>query len=261
MNSPINVNQIKRYYHYYHKNGYFFGGHTHPSWEVNIVAKGILEITYDDKIITLGENMMMVCEPDIFHRNRVLSDEGTELYVFQFYTDDIPRSNNARIYTLDNPVFLSILEQEIEKQAESIGNGSCMCKKFSYQAEKLFEILLIRHIYEKEISNYEKNPDEVLYNKAINYMKENINRNICVDEIAHHCGIGSTKLKEMFKNHTGNGVIKHFSDMKINYAKKLLCNGKSVYEVSNILGYSSQAYFSMCFKKNTGITPIKFKYK
>ena len=53
--------------------------------------------------------------------------------------------------------------------------------------------------------------------------------------------------------------MSHYSNMKINMAKSMLEEGMSVGEVSNALGYSSQAYLTTVFKKATGITPRNFK--
>jgi two-component system response regulator YesN len=33
------------------------------------------------------------------------------------------------------------------------------------------------------------------------------------------------------------------------------------YEVADVVGYSSPEYFSVCFKKYTGVPPIEFKNK
>ena len=47
--------------------------------------------------------------------------------------------------------------------------------------------------------------------------------------------------------------------MKINVAKKMLTEGMSAGEVSDALGYSSQAYLTTVFKKATGKSPKNFK--
>ena len=106
---------------------------------------------------------------------------------------------------------------------------------------------------------YEAHPDEKLYKGAINFMKDNINKNICIGDIANHCHVSPTKIKTLFAEFTGEAIMTHFYNMKINAAKKMLAEGMSAGEVSNALGYSSQAYLTTVFKKTTGKSPKNFK--
>ena len=89
MESPLGVNKFCSYHHYHLGKEYFFEGHCHKSWEITIIVKGAVRFTYDDRVVTLRKNMMIICENDVFHRNCVWSDRGAELYVYQFYTDHI----------------------------------------------------------------------------------------------------------------------------------------------------------------------------
>lgn len=261
MSNHLNVNAFLKYYHFYHPCGYFFGGHTHAAWEINVVKKGKLKITYDDQVITLKKNMLLICESEVFHRSRVLSSNGVELFVYQFLTDDIPHQKKARVYHLDSNNFalVNLIEEEAEKYASKIENQTLFANRLNYQAQKLLEILLIRLIDLENTAGDEKNPDETLYKMTINYMKDNIGRNIHVNEIAQHCHISPTKLKNVFNKYTGNSIINHFSDMKINIAKRLLNEGLSIGEISERLGFSSQSYFSMKFKKKVGMSPSEYK--
>jgi|GEM_PF-3287249 len=52
----------------------------------------------------------------------------------------------------------------------------------------------------------------------------------------------------------------YFNDLRMEYARKLLLDdGKMVYEVTDILGYSESHHFSYAFKKEFGTTPGKLK--
>ena len=99
----------------------------------------------------------------------------------------------------------------------------------------------------------------MIFNSAVSYMKDNISENLSIAEIAKHCKTNDTNLKTIFRKHTGNGVIAHFFHMKISAAKKLIKEGCSIGETSDILGYSSQGYLTLCFKKETGMTPLEYK--
>lgn len=261
MNNPLNVNTFHTYYRYNHSGDYCFDGHTHAAWEINVVTKGVLNVTYDDRIIPLRENMLMIYESEVFHRNRVLSPEGAELFVYHFYTDDIPRQNKARVYELDekNLALIRLIADEAEKNAKEIENNSVRVTELNYQSVKLLEILLMRLTEKENAVHFERHPDERLYRTAISFMKDNISRNICIDDVARHCLVSPTKIKKVFCKFAGSGIMTHFSHMKINAAKRMLREGMSIGEISDRLGYSSQAYMSLCFKKKMGISPLAYK--
>lgn len=255
-------NKFNTYFHYNFTKEHYFSGHTHMMWEINVVTKGVLQVTYDDRVVTLGKNMLMICESNVFHRNRVKSDENVELFVYQFYTDRIPHSHKPRVYELDkkNMALVRIIEEEAEKNHEIARMPKGIVgKNINYQANKLLEVLIMRLLENENTAEYATNPDEKLYRKAVNFMKDNISKSICIDDIADYCHISPTKIKNIFIKYTGASIMTHYSNMKINAAKGMLEQGVSVGEVSNALGYSSQAYFCTVFKKNTGILPKNYK--
>lgn len=261
MKSPLEINKFSSYYHYYLGKEYFFAGHSHKSWEINVVVKGALRFTYDDRVVTLRKNMLMICESDVFHRNCVWSDNGAEIFMYQFYTNHIPHSEKPRVYELDdkNLLLVKLIAEEAEKNASETKPKGLHSNALNYQAHSLLELLLIRLTENENSVDFDISPDEKLYRTAVNYMKENISENICINDIAKLCHVGPTKIKNVFSQYTGEAIMTHFYNMKINTAKKMLGDGMSVGEVSDALGYSSQAYLSAVFKKITGVTPKEFK--
>lgn len=261
MKSPVEIEKFDTYYHYHHNGDYCFEGHSHKAWEINVVTKGVLSVTYDDRVITLKKNMMLVCEGDTFHRNRVVSSDGVELFVYQFTIGSIPHGKTPRVYKLDEKsLFLvDMLREEAEKNSVVSADGAIKSKFPNYQATKYMELLLIRLMENEANVYYEAHPDEKLYKGAVNFMKDNIDKNICIGDIANHCHVSPTKIKTLFTEFTGEAIMTHFYNMKINEAKKMLAEGMSAGEVSDALGYSSQAYLTTVFKKATGKSPKNFK--
>ena len=263
MDNTLKLEKFYKYYHHKKPRDYSFQGHSHSVWEINVVLSGTLNVTYDDNVIPLEKDMLAVFGKNVFHRNRVLSPEGTEFLVFHFYVDNIPKTIGPQVYHLDegNLALINLIREEAEKNAAPTKEAYLKSTNLNYRSEKLLEVLLMRLLEEKGTVITETHPDEIIYKKAVSFMKGNISRNITIDEVAKHCHISPTKLKNTFLKYAGTGVITHFSNLKINEAMLLLKDGMSVGEVSDRLGYSSQAYFSLCFKKHTGMSPLSYKLK
>lgn len=65
-------------------------------------------------------------------------------------------------------------------------------------------------------------------------------------------------VKKTFAKYGGQGVMKYINQRKISEAVSLLQNGKNVTEVSDILAFSTQSYFSTVFKQFTGTKPSEY---
>ena len=98
--------------------------------------------------------------------------------------------------------------------------------------------------------------------QLIEYMRQNINRKVTLEELSEIAGLSPFYLSRAFKEITEYPVIGYFNKMKIDKAKELLVEGnKKVKEVAYELGYANEFYFSRIFKRIEGISPSKFYSK
>ena len=89
-------------------------------------------------------------------------------------------------------------------------------------------------------------------------MKDRIDHQINLEELANEIGVGYSWFRRMFKHYTGLAPSQYFLQLKLNKAKDLLLNTSlSIKEISVITGFESQYYFSKLFKKRIGISPIQ----
>ncbi|MCE7058016.1 AraC family transcriptional regulator [Algoriphagus sp. AGSA1] len=69
-----------------------------------------------------------------------------------------------------------------------------------------------------------------------------------------------TYLSKLFSQVEGITIEKYITKLKIERVKELITyNEKSLSEIADLLSYSSVAYLSSQFKKETGMTPSHFK--
>ena len=117
----------------------------------------------------------------------------------------------------------------------------------------LFEIILnIR----KNSQNYSTS---LKVEKIIEYMQHNTDTRLTLADLSKLVQLSSTYLTRIFKETTGYSVIKFFNKIKVDKAKKLIIEGdKKVKEVSKMLGFTDEFYFSRIFKKIEGISPTEF---
>ena len=74
-------------------------------------------------------------------------------------------------------------------------------------------------------------------------------------------GFDKDYFRRCFKRETGKTPTQYLTDMRIVSAKQLLVDNKlfSIEAVAHSCGFSDSLYFSTCFKKHVGLSPMQFR--
>ncbi len=131
--------------------------------------------------------------------------------------------------------------------------------------EEMLELLL-RHlliIFERELKREHVLKNEYLDKEmdiAASYFNENYNRNINIEEYARSRGMSVSWFIRNFKKYTGQTPMQFIVSLRINNAQLLLeTTSYSINEISAIVGYENQLYFSRLFRKQKGCSPIQYR--
>ncbi|MCP3028068.1 helix-turn-helix domain-containing protein [Halobacillus sp. A5] len=101
-----------------------------------------------------------------------------------------------------------------------------------------------------------------LVHKAKNYIYQNLTEDINLKVIAEELHVNPNYLSSVFNKDTGTSITKYINAQRVKEAKELLTNTQySLMEISILLGYNSQSYFTRVFKKHEGISPKDFRQK
>lgn len=96
--------------------------------------------------------------------------------------------------------------------------------------------------------------------KAIGFMKENLDNNIDLDAIARHLGVSTYHTIRIFEQALTATPMQYYNTMRMNRAAKLLrSTDMTVTEISQKMNYSSPFLFSQQFKKKIGVSPSVYK--
>ncbi|MDE5931079.1 MAG: AraC family transcriptional regulator [Lachnospiraceae bacterium] len=95
---------------------------------------------------------------------------------------------------------------------------------------------------------------------AIKYVKGNLEKSPSLQETAEHIQISPSYLSKIFINRLHTPYSAFVLNEKILYAQKLLVNSdEGMTEIAKKAGFSSNTYFSDCFKRVTGSSPLQFR--
>ena len=95
---------------------------------------------------------------------------------------------------------------------------------------------------------------------VIEYLEKNIYGRITVDDICATSNYSRTYICTLFRDVTGKSIMEYYNELKIDEAKFLI--KKNIYtfsEISELLCFNTQTYFSKVFSKIARMTPSEYK--
>lgn len=96
--------------------------------------------------------------------------------------------------------------------------------------------------------------------RAVDFIKQHYKEDIKLNDVAEHISMNETYLSHLFKRETGLNFTDYINNIRIDKAKEYLKDNKlSISMISELVGYSSDSYFSKVFKLIVGLPPIEYK--
>ena len=96
--------------------------------------------------------------------------------------------------------------------------------------------------------------------KAVWYINENLDKPLSVQIIAKNAGVSKSALYRGFHSHFYCTVSRYINRMRIEKAIILLSDSNlSIEEIALQTGYADGSYFSKTFKKEKGMSPLKYR--
>lgn len=291
LTEDINVTDIITIHYFEYRSDFYFPGEYHDFWEFLCVDKGEVIVMADEQEHTLKKGDIIFHKPNEFHNVRANGVVAPNLVVIAFRCEspsmeyfhnkilkigDTERTILARLITealqtfsskLDDP-YLTGLEYRDEMPFGSLQliktNLEQLLIRFIRKAtEKTYRVNSPMEIFEHSSDTTKKTVrqknDDQLYQQLTDYLKENINMQLTIDQICQDLLVGSSQVQKLFNERNGCGIISYFSKMKIEAAKEYIrANHMNFTQISEALGYTSVHYFSRQFKKTSGMTPSEY---
>lgn len=96
--------------------------------------------------------------------------------------------------------------------------------------------------------------------KAIEFMEDNYSSHLSVNDVALHCNLSVSYFHKIFTESTHLTPNAYLNNIRIAAAKKLLISSDDPIDIiAEKCGFSSQVYFTYCFKKSVAMPPGKYR--
>jgi len=163
-----------------------------------------------------------------------------------FFLNNIGNKNGIDIYLINIEKF-NLEPQEIISKYDSIDEILVWMN--------LFVTKFIQVLHKKNLGKYREEIIKIKY-----YIANNLDKVIDIPTAANYVNMSESYFSHIFKKDVGISFIDYINNEKIEKAKKIIsCSNYKIYEVSDKLGFQNATYFTMLFKKLTGLSPSDYK--
>jgi two-component system, response regulator YesN len=131
------------------------------------------------------------------------------------------------------------------------------CKSLLEMNTLLEEILVGTTL---KIHGFNKKSINMILQKAIDYIQNNYQEAITLNEVSAKAFVSPFYLSRMFTKELDKNFVDYLSEVRVQKAKEFL-KGTShkTYEIAEMVGIKDSHYFSKIFKKYTGLTPSEYR--
>jgi len=248
--------------------------HRHDFFEVLFLTKGSGFHVIDSSKYKIEPNTVFFMSPGQAHKIEFSSDIEGYIFIFtsEFYL--INKNNNNRLlefpffFTInqDNPPLIFSDENDAKFLIQLFTQAIVVTTKSDSPNMELLRSLLdtilnyCASLYKSDEYELSTGKGHLLVKRFFQLVEENYQNNLSVNQYAEKLNITSNHLTQTIRQLTGRTSNDILQSKQILEIKRLLIHTNlTVTQIADQLNFTDQSYFTKFFKKNTGITPHKFR--
>ena len=256
------------------KDDFDFPIHFHPEYELNFIyrGRGVRRVVGDHtdqitdiELVLVGPNLVHgwelhdckskeIYEITIHIQQDLLNEKMLSRRIFKSIRDMLNRATHGILFSEETTLKIMPRLMKLPKL-----NGIEYFLEFISIMNELADsadqtLLSTQASEEHDFQNSES------IKKVYDFIHENINRKIRLDEVSDLVNMSPVSFNRFIKSRTGKTFINYVNDTRISYATRwLIETEKSISEVSYDCGFNNIANFNRIFKRAKNCTPTEFR--
>jgi len=275
----IVVKRLVTLHYFEFSKDYIFKGEKHDFWEFLYVDKGEVEILADSEGYKLRQGDIIFHQPNEFHSVWANRQIAPNLIVISFECHSAAMDFfRGKIFSLDTyrrELLTHIIQNGFKAFHPPFDDPSehsllrrTNTPKGTEQLLKIhLELLLISLVQHGDLIKQEQRlsfatkerSENDLIKEMTSYMELHVNENMSLEHICKHFKLSRSHAIALFRERTGQSIMKTFKQLKINQAKTFIREEKHNFsQIAELLNYSSIHHFSRHFKSVTDMSPSEY---
>ncbi len=239
--------------------------HQHTELTLTAIKTGNINIIFDDKNDSLKPNEISIVNPNEVHCATLSKIKSLGCYVLYLEKNWCEKIQQALFNHKLN--FLNINKSLIQDKI-IFDYFIKMCNELFIDSitllekeEKLIDFvssLFLKFCNREEVTdNDTKNSKLAL--KIKNYLKENIENDILLEDISLYMNLSIVHILRIFKKEFGLPIHSYLLNKKVHLAKDLLAKNIAISEVAQMSGFFDQSHLNKSFKRVFQLTPKEYQ--
>jgi AraC-like DNA-binding protein len=249
-----------------HPAGYFFDadkGRILNEFQLLYITNGKGEFSFgeDKHSALISEGKMFFLMPGVWHTYKPIEKSGWNEYWIGFKGEIINKIVTEGFFLNRHPVFnIGLNERIVDLYMKAIEIANEERAGYQQALSGIVMHILGLMYYRDKTRNFQDEDLISKINKAKVLMRESVYSSLFAEDIAKTLNISYSGFRRAFKEFTGTSPSKYMMELKLNEAKLLLSTtAQSVKNISYSLNFENPEYFSVFFKKRTGVTPLEYR--
>lgn len=249
--------------------------HRHDFYEILFLTHGSGIHIIDSNSYEIKPPCVFFLSPGQAHRLELSHDIEGFIFLFtaEFYL--INQSRKSRL--LEFPFFFSVERSNpplLLHNGEDVKFLTGLFRRGIREVAKenpsddlirtLLELLLLQcdELYPDDASRLRYGRGHILVKNFLLLIEENYQKNLRINDYAGMLAVTPNHLTQMVKRVTGRTSVSLLQEKYVVEAKRLLLHTNlTVSEISSILNFEDQSYFTKFFKRIAGVTPLQYRRK
>ena len=232
--------------------------HTPENNMLIYISEGNGSIVLSDRVYELKKGVLCFIAGKCFHYTMPDRPENylrSKVFFSQTVLDKICDFTDTDFYKNNSVIYAQIPKEhrreveklfyEIKKEPASVNGLSCLLKITAFLQK-----------YTKQLCDQPKG----FIATTVSYINTHINESISIDELCKNVHMSKYHFCRKFKSYTNQTVMEYILGTRLIAAAHLIvATDLSIGEISERCGMCSISYFSRVFKKQYGMSPLKYR--
>jgi AraC-like DNA-binding protein len=228
--------------------------HYHDTFCVSLIYSGLL----GENNVIAPANHLLVSHPFEIHKNEIIHSNNYSLTTF-YISDDVFKSVGAGEYiSFDQKVIHDANLFQIFSQLSDLVFSGDISDKRNFDLKFIQSIKQLTRKYASS-RPYCETTTPALLNSIKQYILDNIDKKIVLDDLSKMAGKDKYQFIRWFKKHVGLTPF-HFVNLhRVEKSKQMIKQGKPLVHTALDAGFYDQSHFTNYFKYFVGITPKEYQ--
>lgn len=227
-------------------------------YQMLYIKEGNGDFLIDGKMVTVGENQIVIYRPKEPQFYRYAKDKKTVVYWIHFTGSDVDKLFKKYRIT-DNLLFINESFPNFEHTVNRMMNE--LRNEFAEDiCPAIFQTMLVK--LSNTISKQNKNEgvSKAKMERICEVLEQSISKNISISEYAEQCEMSEVHFIRTFKQSYGITPNQFIINKRLEKAMHLLeSTNLPIKDIAVSTGFANSYYFSRTFRMKTTITPSEYR--